>query len=512
MAVVTTSPTSLMAVSTALAKACCCRSSPPATMARGRYGNSIPAVNRANHWHDQGRALQEANKLDQARAAYQEALSSSDQPALNTLANLIVLEINADRLDHANAWYEEGIGRLASLHPITEKHLQSACLLMNSGLQLQLQLQRFQIARHLGQQLMQLQSSSSACTNLAVSSRWNSRLQAAVRAQRMALNLPQGSCPRALLWQPASNRSASQLRHIQLMNLATYQLTCNPLDPESWQLLEARLGCRAETWGEERPPWESLWNGTPCHELLVWDEQGYGDCIQSLRWIPEAAQRCEVLRLMLRPELKRLVQKRMNVPTNCHIEALNHGQLPWDTASSTRPGDGTTETTGSSIRNCKKGEPYLTRHEHKSDKSKLKIGVVWAAGCKDNPEARRAARLRDCPPEELHRWVKKTRVEAQVDFINLQRPDHPQNVGALGTSALSPTGDWFETAELLESLDGLITVDTAMAHLGGAMGLPTLILLNQPCDWRWGQTGKETSWYKSCEIARCGRLNQWKDA
>ena len=48
-------------------------------MARGRYGNSIPAVNRANHWHDQGRALQEANKLDQARAAYQEALSSSDQ-------------------------------------------------------------------------------------------------------------------------------------------------------------------------------------------------------------------------------------------------------------------------------------------------------------------------------------------------------------------------------------------------------------------------------------------------
>jgi len=481
-------------------------------MARGRYGNSIPAVNRANHWHDQGRALQEANKLDQARAAYQEALSRSDQPALHTLANLIVLEINADRLDHANAWYEEGMARLASLRPLTQKDLQGACLLMNSGLQLQLQLQRFQIARHLGQQLMQLQSSSSACTNLAVSSRWSGQLQAAGRAQRMALNLPQGLCPTALLWQPAANTAASQLRHIQLMNLATYQLSCNPLDPASWQLLEARLGCRAETWGEEHPPWESLWNGTPCHELLVWDEQGYGDCIQSLRWLPEAARRCDVMRLMLRPELMRLVQRRMDLPINCRVEALNHEQMPWQAGLPHIPVMALPTRLPQAFRALTMGKPYLIRHERKSNQSQLKIGVVWAAGCKDNPEARRAARLRDCPPEEMNRWLNKTKTEAQVEYINLQRPDHPQAAAGLGPSALPPTGDWFDTAQLLDGLDGLISVDTAMAHLGGAMGVPTLVLLNQPCDWRWGQVAEHSFWYESCRLARCRTLNHWSGA
>ena len=41
------------------------------------------------------------------------------------------------------------------------------------------------------------------------------------------------------------------------------------------------------------------------------------------------------------------------------------------------------------------------------------------------------------------------------------------------------------------------------------MGLPTLILLNHPCDWRWGQHSQTTFWYESCTLARCKALNDW---
>ena len=61
--------------------------------------------------------------------------------------------------------------------------------------------------------------------------------------------------------------------------------------------------------------------------------------------------------------------------------------------------------------------------------------------------------------------------------------------------------DWEHTAALVESLELVISVDTAMAHLAGALGVPTLLLLNSQCDWRWGQTEESTvDWYESITI------------
>jgi len=54
----------------------------------------------------------------------------------------------------------------------------------------------------------------------------------------------------------------------------------------------------------------------------------------------------------------------------------------------------------------------------------------------------------------------------------------------------------------LEQLDGLISVDTAVAHLGGSLGVPTLLLLDDPCDWRWGANGETTPWYRTVRLCR----------
>jgi ADP-heptose:LPS heptosyltransferase len=65
-----------------------------------------------------------------------------------------------------------------------------------------------------------------------------------------------------------------------------------------------------------------------------------------------------------------------------------------------------------------------------------------------------------------------------------------------------PLADWQATAQVLEQLDGVISVDTAVAHLAGSLGLPTLLLLPEPCDWRWGRQGDRSAWYPTLRLLR----------
>lgn len=65
-----------------------------------------------------------------------------------------------------------------------------------------------------------------------------------------------------------------------------------------------------------------------------------------------------------------------------------------------------------------------------------------------------------------------------------------------------PMKDWNHTSAFLGVIDVLITVDTAVAHLAGAMGVKTYLLLKPNCDWRWGDSGNKTVWYDSVTILR----------
>ena len=67
----------------------------------------------------------------------------------------------------------------------------------------------------------------------------------------------------------------------------------------------------------------------------------------------------------------------------------------------------------------------------------------------------------------------------------------------------------YDMAEQIERLDLVITVDTMTAHLAGAEGIPTILLLPYACDWRWGLEGDRTGWYPSIRIFRQGEDREW---
>jgi ADP-heptose:LPS heptosyltransferase len=90
--------------------------------------------------------------------------------------------------------------------------------------------------------------------------------------------------------------------------------------------------------------------------------------------------------------------------------------------------------------------------------------------------------------EELRRWPEAARVI-----------DHTEEIG-----------DFADTAALLMELDLIISVDTAVAHLAGALGRPVWTLLPFVPDWRWGLESEETPWYPTMRLFRQPALGDWE--
>ena len=77
---------------------------------------------------------------------------------------------------------------------------------------------------------------------------------------------------------------------------------------------------------------------------------------------------------------------------------------------------------------------------------------------------------------------------------------------------ISRSDDWLTTTKAVEQLKVVITADTAMAHLCGALGKECIVVLNCPCDWRWGQKGNFCRIYETVLVARCTTPGDWKTA
>jgi ADP-heptose:LPS heptosyltransferase len=143
----------------------------------------------------------------------------------------------------------------------------------------------------------------------------------------------------------------------------------------------------------------------------------------------------------------------------------------------------------------------------RSDQGRLKVGIVWAG----NP-AFAAARSKTCPVEQLGPLLA---MEA-VSFFSLQKGDAASDAASLGQECAhfldftEHLHDFGETAALISELDLVITVDTAVAHLAGAMGKPTWVLLPFSADWRWLVGREDSPWYPSVRLFRQGRAGDWE--
>jgi hypothetical protein len=141
------------------------------------------------------------------------------------------------------------------------------------------------------------------------------------------------------------------------------------------------------------------------------------------------------------------------------------------------------------------------------ENDRLNVGLAWAGSPKHLADSDRSIRLEDLAPVLGTPGAK---------FFSVQKGGSESVIRTLGLEESvievgSELSDFADTAAFIDQLDLVICVDTAVAHLAGAMGKDVWVLIAMPADWRWLQERSDTPWYPSMRLFRQRERGDWKD-
>ena len=263
------------------------------------------------------------------------------------------------------------------------------------------------------------------------------------------------------------------------------------------------------------PTSQPRWDGKPMESgtLLLVADQGFGDVIQFGRYIPWAAERCADIAIACAPEVASILRQ---IHPSAHLFTEWRDCPPFNAfrALSGLPG-----LHGTRPDNVPCSGPYLRAIPERVGmwKQRLdglapgraqRIGIVWAGRPSHNNDQWRSASLAAFAP---------VAALPGVTLVSLQKgPAAAQSGRYFGAAPLVNLGteiaDYEDTMAILDAVDLVVTVDTSVAHLAGAMGRPTFILLARAPDWRWLLDRTDTPWYKSVRLFRQTEAGNWPDA
>ena len=271
--------------------------------------------------------------------------------------------------------------------------------------------------------------------------------------------------------------------------------------PRAWQLAEGRWLAGPDPSEPEKPrlPAPPFWQGwRECETVVVWDEQGFGDTLQALRWLPELCrQHPGRVELLVRQPLLRLIQQ--------GLAWLGSGLqvVPWSPQQARLPFTGCHGSLLSlplplQCRRWSEGAVLRLPPAPRSPAA-LRIGLVWESG-----------RYLDDPGQALEHRRKSLPAVVQQELGRQLQARGLELVLLEPGSDLPASADFLEQAQWIQRCDLLLSVDTAAAHLGGAIGHPTWVLLPWACACRWGRSSVSTPLYASMRLFRQPRHGDWQ--
>ena len=282
---------------------------------------------------------------------------------------------------------------------------------------------------------------------------------------------------------------------------------------EGWREFE----CRWQTEGQVRlRPLLGVpsWNGEAIGDrvILLLAEQGHGDTLQFCRYVPEVAARAGRTVLAVHPRLVRLLSRLPGVS-----EILTDGDRPpsfdlWCSLMSLPRAVGTTLETIPATTPYLTADPADVAHwrERLAGLAGLRVGLCWAGGQFNVGQIQRDRR-RSISLDTLAQLGDVSGVQ----FISLQigppaaATPHPPHGMELHDFA-DDQRDFADAAAIVENLDLVISVDTAVAHLAGALGKPVWLLNHFDTDWRWLLDRNDSPWYPTLRQFRQPTPGDWR--
>ena len=435
-----------------------------------------------------GNLLKAQGRLPQAEACYRQAIAlrPAFAIALNNLGNLL----------RQTGRLTEGI---ASLRAAADAWPTQADIQSNLGVALHDARDYAGAEAALRAALARQPKHIEALNNLGNLLKEQRRPQAALAAYRQVLQ-----------WQPDHPDARWNLALLHLQR-GDYAL--------GWPLYEARHDPRRQTTEVFLPPVQTpAWQGESLagRHLLIWHEQGMGDEIQFARFIPHLRARHGVDRMTLicKPPLQRLLARLPGVDACLPLGAPLPAHDCW-TLLGSLPGK-----LDCTLGNLPNQLPYLdtpaelrrTWQQRLPASKRLRVGLVWSGSrWHKNDRHRSLADLAQLAPL----WQ-----IPDIDFycLHKQAPDDPAEQQAANPPPAQPLThlgpdihDFLDSAAILQQLDLLISVDTAIVHLAGALARPCWVMLPwHGCDWRWLEHAEDSPWYPDClRLFRQGPNDDW---
>jgi tetratricopeptide (TPR) repeat protein len=291
-------------------------------------------------------------------------------------------------------------------------------------------------------------------------------------------------------------------------NLAYIQLLQNRYR-EAWPNFGARVEL-GEWSGNKKDFGQPHWGGEPLdgRTLLVYSEQGFGDTIQFVRFVPKikdlggrailTAPRPLLRLLAYCPGIECLLDESaplpefdivaplMELPSILNLDIDSLAPLP---PPSLPLGPEIPELGGQGA-------------------NKLKVGLAWAGSPIHSND-----KLRSMDARLLDQLADIPNASQDIAWYGIQKPLGLLPPTLPGFIDLSPyMGDFLDTAQIVEKLDLVVAVDTSVAHLAGLLGRPGIVLLAYMPDWRWGLGLSTTRWYPSLALVRQPSHGDWEGA
>ncbi len=298
-----------------------------------------------------------------------------------------------------------------------------------------------------------------------------------------------------------------------LWNLSLVLLLSGKL-PEGWEKYEWRLEQSKYHFLHSR---RDRWRGesAPGKTILVRAEQGLGDVIQFIRFLPYVKNRVGTVFLECQPVLFRMLQniEGIDLLLQRNME-LSPPEVKYDLDVPLLSLPGIFRVTLDSI--PANNIPYLFPDPVLKENwgkrlpapdGKMRIGIVWAGHTGHKGNAKRSIPLAMFRP--LMDLNRVSLFSLQVGEASREVENPPPGLNLIDlTTAIH---DFADTAALMSHLDLVISVDTAVAHLAGAMGKPVWTLLPFAPDWRWLLGRTDTPWYPTMRLFRQRKPGNWTE-
>ncbi|MGO9108945.1 MAG: tetratricopeptide repeat protein [Thermoguttaceae bacterium] len=279
---------------------------------------------------------------------------------------------------------------------------------------------------------------------------------------------------------------------------------------EGWHEFHWRLMCDAY----RMPPLPApLWDGSPMPDrcLLLYSEQGLGDTLQFIRYAPKVKQRCASTILQCQPGLAPLLSRCPGVDrVIVRGDSLPEYHVHVPLMSLPDIMETTIDTIPAAVPYVFADEALVeTWRQRLAEYPGFRIGISWQGNPKYAADRLRSIPLRHFAPLARAPGVRLFSLQKGIGWEQIAEAAADCPIVDFGPDFDSQHGTFMDSAAVIRNLDLVITSDTAVPHLAGALGAPVWVALSQSADWRWLEGREDCPWYPTMRLFRQARLGDW---